>query len=49
MLLYGGAGVYDRLLQVLQDVWRSGRVVDDWKNAVVVPISKKGDFGKCDN
>ena len=42
MLLYGGAGLYDRLLQVMQDVWRSGRVVDDWKNAVTVPIPKKG-------
>ena len=49
MLLYGGAGLYDRLLQVMQDVWRSGRVVDDWKNAVIVPIPKKGDLRKCDN
>ena len=49
MLLYGGAGLYDRLLQVMQDVWRSERVVDDWKNAVIVPIPKKGDLRKCDN
>ena len=43
MLLYGGTGLFDRLLQVMQDVWRSGRVVEDWKNAVIVPIPKKGD------
>ena len=49
MLLYGGAELYNRLLQIMQDVWRSGTVVDDWKNAVIVPIPKKGDLRKCNN
>ena len=44
MLLYGGAKMYNRLLQIMQNVWRSGTVVDDWKNAVIVPIPKKGDL-----
>ena len=37
------------MLQVMQDTWAEGRVVSDWKDAVVVPIPKKGDLTKCDN
>ena len=49
LLLCGGAEVLDRLLQVMQDVWEQGTVVDDWRNAVIVPIPKKGDMKVCDN
>ena len=43
LLLYGGAELRDRLLQLLQDVWASK------KDAVIVPIPKKGDLRECDN
>ena len=33
----------------MEDVWRRGEVVKDWKDAEVVPIPKKGDLRKCDN
>ena len=49
LLLYGGAELRDRLLQLLQDVWASKTVVKDWKDAVIVPIPKKGDLRECDN
>ena len=49
LLLCGGPVLHDRLLQLMQDVWRDGDVVADWKNAVVVPVSKKGDLQCCDN
>ena len=45
----GSAQLFDRLLVLMQDVWRKGKVVDDWKDAVVVPIPKKGNFQLCDN
>ena len=48
-MLCGGPVLHDRLLQLMQDVWRDGEVVADWKNAVVVPVPKKGDLQCCDN
>ena len=47
--IYGGAELRDRLLQLLQDVWPSEAVVKDCKDAVIVPIPKKGDLRECDN
>ena len=46
LILYGGL---DRLLELLQEVWKEGTVVRDWKNAEIVPIPKKGDLKHCDN
>ena len=34
---------------LMQDVWREDKVVDDWKDAVVVPIPKKENLQFCDN
>ena len=33
----------------MQDMWGGGGVVSDWKDAVIVPIPKKGDLMNCDN
>ena len=33
----------------MEQIWEGGCVVDDWKDAVVVPIPKKGDLRHCDN
>ena len=49
LVLFGGASLWDRLLELMQDMWREGEVVADWKNAEVVPIPKKGDLLHCDN
>ena len=46
---YGSVELRTRLLQVMQDVWEVGAVVDDWKDAVIVPIPKTGDIRECDN
>ena len=49
LLLYGGPELQDRLLLMMEDVWRRGKVVKDWQDAEVVPISPKSDLKKCDN
>lgn len=49
LVLYGGAILWDWLLELMQAMWRRGEVVADWKNAEVVPIPKKGDLQRCDN
>ncbi len=49
LILYGGVLLWDRLFELMQVVWEEGKVVADWKNAVIVPIPKKGDLKQCDN
>ena len=49
MLLHGGSDLHQALHQVLLDMWQSQSVVAEWRNAVVVPIPKKGDIRVCDN
>lgn len=49
LVLFGGAILWDRLLELMQVMWKKEEVVADWKNAVVVPIPKKGDLQRCDN
>jgi len=36
------------LLVLMREVWKMGCVVQDWKDAEIVPIPKKGDV-TCDN
>ena len=49
LILCGGCELEDRLLRIMEQIWEGGCVVDDWKDAVVVPIPKKGDLRHCDN
>ena len=37
------------LLELVQLVWREGKVPQDWIDAILVPIPKKGDLKNCDN
>lgn len=49
LLVHGGADLHDRLLQLIQDEWQEGTVVEDWRDAEVVSIPKKGNLKLCDN
>ena len=37
------------LMELVHDVWRKCRVPGNWRDAILVPIPKKGDFSSCDN
>ena len=39
----------EKLLELVVDVWRKGHVLNNWRDAVLVPIPKKGDLTVCDN
>ena len=49
LLLFGGEVLYDRLLKIMKSAWEAGSIPSDWKDAVVVPIPKKGNLRDCDN
>ena len=49
MLKHCGANLLEYLVKLFQQVWRDGCVLQTWKNALIVPILKKGDLSICDN
>ena len=42
LILCGGPQLHHQLLMLMQEVWKVGYVVQDWKDAEIVPIPKKG-------
>ena len=49
LIVHGGTELWERLLELMQKVWEEQKVVSDWRDAVIVPIPKKGDLHACDN
>ena len=41
--------ISSKLLELVVDVSRKGHVLNNWRDAVLVPIPKKGDLTVCDN
>ena len=46
---YATSGIQRRLLNFLNIICREGKLTDDLKSAIVVPIFKKGDLSKMEN
>jgi hypothetical protein len=46
---YGGTALQERLLEVIEEIWRCEEVPQDWKDANKVPIFKKGSRKDCGN
>ena len=46
---YGGANLSNRLHRWIIKVWEEGHVPQDWKDANIVTIYKKGDRTECGN
>ena len=38
LVFSGGAVLWDRLLGLMQVIWREGEVMADWKNPEIVPL-----------
>ena len=49
MLKYGGPALIAKLYELIQVVWETGSIPQDWSDAILIPIPKKGDLGSCDN
>ena len=44
-----GTELLDYLVELFKKVWQEGCVPQEWKDALIVPIPKKGDLSLCDN
>ena len=45
----GGEAMIDWLVELFQEVWKTRRVSQEWKNATLVPLHKKKDWKECKN
>ena len=49
MLKCCGALMMEYILDLFETVWKEERVPDEWRDALLVPIPKKGDLTICGN
>ena len=49
LLKNGGEAMIDWLMELLQEVWKTRQVPQEWKNATLITIHKKKDRRVCDN
>ena len=49
LLKSGGSAVIDWLTELLQEVWRTRQVSQEWKDSTLVPLHKKKNKKICDN
>ena len=44
LILCSATILHDKLLTLMKAVWREGEVFQDWRDAVIVPVPKKGNL-----
>jgi len=49
MVKCAGRDFRNALLEITQQASREGRVPQDWRDAELIPVPKKGDLSSCDN
>ena len=38
-----------KFLELVHDMWKEKNVPTEWRDAILIPIQKKGDLSHCDN
>ncbi|KYN12367.1 hypothetical protein ALC57_15482 [Trachymyrmex cornetzi] len=46
---YAGKRLWKKLVSLMKMVWRKGKIPEDWKKSIIVPIYKRGDKEKATN
>lgn len=49
LLKQGGPGLRQRICALIQTAWVEGKVPQDWRDGVIIPLHKKGDKEQCGN
>jgi len=49
LIKYWGNKLLNRNYKLVRQIWEEGRIPEEWKETITVPIYKKGDRDKCEN
>jgi hypothetical protein len=49
LIKYGGNKLLNRICELVREIWEEGRIPEEWKETIIVPIYKKEDRGRCEN
>ena len=49
MLKYGGEELVQEIRRLIVECWESKKIPEQWEQAVLCPLLKKGDNTKCEN
>ena len=49
LIKYKGNKLWNRIYEPVRHIWEEERIPEEWKEAIIVPIYKKGDRDRCEN
>ena len=49
LIKYGGNKLLNGIYELVRQIWKEGRIPEEWKETIIVPVYKKGDRGRCEN
>ncbi|XP_063915634.1 caldesmon-like [Zophobas morio] len=49
LLKYGGEKLEEKIQKLLEQIWLQEQMPQDWNEAILIPVHKKGDKMKCSN
>lgn len=49
LIKYGGDDMYNFIYRVCHKVWQEEKMPENWNEAIIIPLHKKGDKTECNN
>jgi len=49
LIKYGGNKLLNKMYELVRQIWEEERIPEEWEEAIIVPIHKRGDKDRCEN